>query len=101
MSKHTPEPTPPCDCIERSENGSWWADCYCSNRGDEVDAAIWCADENKKAQLEALRAINDDLLEALKHLYALVQGECPRLLEDNHHDTMVRAAIAKATGGDT
>jgi hypothetical protein len=38
-----------------------------------------------------------DLLHALKNLYALVQGECPSLLEDDHHAMMVENAIAKAT----
>ena len=45
-----------------------------------------------------LIAAAPDLLEALKNLYALVQGECPSLLEDNHHDDIVASAIAKAEG---
>lgn len=39
-----------------------------------------------------------DLLHALKNLYALVQGECPSLLEDDHHNLMVSEAIDKAEG---
>jgi len=46
----------------------------------------------------ALIAAAPDLLAALEALYALVQGESPSLLEDDHHDEMIRAAIAKATG---
>jgi len=45
-----------------------------------------------------LIAAAPDLLDALKNLYALVQGECPSLLEDDHHDLMVSNAIAKAEG---
>ena len=39
-----------------------------------------------------------DLLAALVNLFAMVEGECPSLLEDNHHYDMVVAAIAKARG---
>jgi len=41
------------------------------------------------------REQRDELAKALRNLYALVQGECPRLLEDDHHDQMVRNALAK------
>ena len=44
-----------------------------------------------------LIAAAPDLLNALVDLYALVNGECPSLLEDDHHDETVRAAILKAT----
>ena len=43
-----------------------------------------------------LIAAAPDLLDALRNLYALVQGEAPSLLEDDHHDGIVRRAIAKA-----
>jgi hypothetical protein len=42
--------------------------------------------------------VASELLHALENLYALVQGECPSLLEDDHHDVMVSAAIAKGRG---
>lgn len=47
-----------------------------------------------------VKAVNchDELLAALVNLYALVRGECPSILENDHHDEMVRAAIAKAEG---
>jgi len=48
-----------------------------------------------------LFAAAPDLLDALQNLYALVKGECPSLLADDHHDEMVRTAIAKATGAAT
>lgn len=32
---------------------------------------------------------------ALENLYALVKGECPSLLENDHHDEMVRAALSE------
>jgi hypothetical protein len=34
-----------------------------------------------------------DLEEALGELYALVKGESPQLLEDDHHDEIVRSAL--------
>jgi hypothetical protein len=55
--------------------------------GRDID---WC-----RANASLISAA-PDLLGALKALYALVLGECPSLLEDDHHDTMVRAAITKA-----
>lgn len=47
-----------------------------------------------------LRAANSHalLVAALKSLHALVRGEAPLLLEDDHHDEMVRAALAAAEG---
>jgi hypothetical protein len=45
-----------------------------------------------------LVAAAPELLKELEALYALVKGECPGLLENDHHDGMVRAAIAKARG---
>lgn len=39
--------------------------------------------------------MSEKMREALKHLYALVQGECPSLLENDHHDEMVREALAE------
>lgn len=51
-----------------------------------------------EAQANArLIAASPELLSALQNLYALVKGECPSLLEDDHHDELVRAAIDKAT----
>ena len=38
-------------------------------------------------------AERDALRGALEALYALVQGEAPSLLEDNHHDQIVRDAL--------
>ena len=40
--------------------------------------------------------INAELLIALKNLFALVQGECPSILEGDHHYDMICAVIAKA-----
>jgi len=40
-----------------------------------------------------LRARVTELESALSSLYALVQGECPSLLEDDHHDGIVRSAL--------
>lgn len=37
-----------------------------------------------------------DLLYALESLYALVNRECPSLLEDDHHDEIVYNALKKA-----
>jgi len=45
-----------------------------------------------------LIAAAPDLLAALKNLYAMVQGQCPSLLENDHHNEMVYGAIAKAEG---
>jgi hypothetical protein len=45
-----------------------------------------------------LIAAAPELLDALENLLALVEGECPSLLEDDHHYTQVKAAIAKAKG---
>ena len=50
-------------------------------------------------EIGELKEINADLLEACEQLYAMVQGECPQILEDDHHDEMIRAAIAKAKRG--
>ena len=62
----------------------------------KADNATLTAAANAEAtECEALRSQRDELLAALKNLYALVQGECPSLLENDHHDDMVRAAIAK------
>lgn len=44
-----------------------------------------------------LFAAAPDLLTALQELLALVQGECPSILEGDHHFTMVMNAIGKAT----
>lgn len=41
----------------------------------------------------AITAQRDALRAALESLYALVQGEAPSLLEDDHHDQMVRNAL--------
>jgi hypothetical protein len=40
-----------------------------------------------------------DLLAALQSLLALVEGECPSLIEHDHHAERARAAISKALGG--
>ena len=58
---------------------------------EEVDANV------------SLFAAAPELLEALKKLYALVEGECPSLLDedsggDSRLDIEIRAAIAKAEG---
>lgn len=98
MSGHTPGPwtatrvptsighawqfDPPGGCIYVDDGGA-----------EERDA--------KTAEADArLIAAAPDLLDALENLYALVRGECPSVLEDDHHDDMVRAAIAKARGSE-
>jgi hypothetical protein len=56
-----------------------------------------------KAEEEAnarLIAAAPDLYIALKSLYALVEGECPSLLENDHHAMLAFNAIAKAEGKD-
>lgn len=44
---------------------------------------------------EAVRLINE-LRDVLLNFHAMVEGECPSILEDDHHDDMARAAVAKA-----
>lgn len=50
------------------------------------------------SEIERLRAVTVTPLNALESMHALILGECPSLLEDDHHDQMVRDAIAKAKG---
>ena len=50
-----------------------------------------CLDE-----IDALKQHVKELLYALEGLYAMVEGECPSLLEDNHQDEKIRSAILKA-----
>jgi hypothetical protein len=44
-------------------------------------------------EIAALRARVVELEAALGSLYALVKGESPQLLEDDHHDEIVRSAL--------
>jgi hypothetical protein len=52
----------------------------------------------RMAEVGHLKALNAQLLDALENPHAMVEGECPSLLEDDHHDDLVRAAIKKARG---
>ena len=52
---------------------------------------------NQKANA-ALIAAAPALLDTLKNLFALVQGEAPTLLENDHHYDMVVDAISRAEG---
>ena len=75
-----------------------------------TDARIWCewmkgrcvVHRRYKESLLAFKAgrasvkVNADLLTALKELYAMVCGECPSLLRDDHLDVEVRLAISSA-----
>lgn len=45
-------------------------------------------------QLTQSRALNTELWHALESLFALVNGECPSLLEDDHHYVIVTEALA-------
>ncbi len=49
---------------------------------------------NLSADVAQVTAERDALRSALVNLYALVQGEAPLLLEDDHHDEMVRKALS-------
>lgn len=52
------------------------------------------AEKNRlQSDLAAAQARVKELHCALTNLYALVQGECPSLLENDHHDEMVRKAL--------
>ncbi len=49
-----------------------------------------------KARLAEDAKVRARLFHALDNLYAMVNGECPSLLENDHHDDMVRDALAAA-----
>ena len=51
-----------------------------------------------EARLAEDAKVRAQLFHALDNLYAMVNGECPSLLEDDHHDGMVRAALAAFEG---
>lgn len=118
MNKYTPGPWgtadwsqfdgPNQDVIEACEpdvvepgRSSIWRDgirrlCIASVRDSSVDA------ETTKANARLIAAA-PELLEALKSLYHMVQGECPSLLDEDsggsaHLDILIRAAIPKAEG---
>jgi hypothetical protein len=52
----------------------------------EFNRNLHAAESDHQARVAELEA-------ALKALYALVQGEYPSLLEDDHHDGIVRSAL--------
>ena len=62
---------------------------YAYLRADKVKDGI----DNFKSQLAAVTAERDKVRWALECLYALVNGEVPSILEDNHHDDIVREAL--------
>jgi len=49
-----------------------------------------------EARLAEDAKVRAQLFHALDNLYAMVNSECPSLLENDHHDDMVRAALAAA-----
>lgn len=93
MSNYTPGPWKAVHRGKHWNNPSvenyeiWW-----SEDGELVVDQVY---EEADAHLIAAAP---ELLEALKNLYAMVLGECPSLLRDDHHDDMIRSAIAKAEG---
>ena len=55
--------------------------------------AAWDSAEYNARRAEKAEARVAELKYALENLFALINGECPSLLEDNHHYDMVRAAL--------
>ena len=51
------------------------------------------------SEITALREINAKLLAELKGLLAMVEGECPSLLEDHHQHVSITSVIAEAEKG--
>ena len=114
-TKHTPGPwsySPPFD--DGSMLRSSWQPAIIGRFEPASDGTKYrrlaeiCAFEFRMTPSEAdgrLMAAAPELLEALKKLYALVEGECPSLLDedsggDSRLDIEIRAAIAKAKGED-
>lgn len=65
---------------------------------DAYFASLNKVNEEKKilslqSDLAAAQARIAELRHALTNLYALVRGECPALLENDHHDEMVLKAL--------
>lgn len=92
-TQHTPGPWR----VDPSDDGTSWiignnegfiADCRCDNNLSEDQT-------NANSQLISA---SPDLLNALEDLFAMIQGEFPSILEDNHHFDKITAAIAKAKG---
>lgn len=48
-----------------------------------------------RRERDEARETSNVLAEALAALFAMVQGECPSLLEDDHHYDLVKAALAR------
>ena len=65
---------------------------------DELVENEECAMEIARlsARLAEDAKVRAQLFHALDNLYAMVNSECPSLLENDHHDDMVRAALAAA-----
>ena len=59
----------------------------------DLDRAGISRREREAVELVELRAERDRLQAALKNLLALVEGECPSLLEGDHHYQMVLDAL--------
>lgn len=72
QSKHTDnvalEDCVPCDCVEQTDRGGYYSNCYCSNMGDAESTAAWCERMNNAKELEALKQANAEMLEALEGL---------------------------------
>ena len=60
-----------------------------------IDGARFARDRYE-ARLAEDAKVRAQLFHALDNLYAMVNGECPSLLENDHHDDMVRDALAAA-----
>ncbi len=60
-----------------------------------IDGARFARDRYE-ARLAEDAKVRAQLFHALDNLYAMVNSECPSLLENDHHDDMVRAALAAA-----
>jgi hypothetical protein len=59
-----------------------------------IEAAHSADSDDRIAALHRLVRAADKATYALRNLHALVIGECPSLLEDDHHDGMARDALA-------
>lgn len=77
---------PPCDCCELMENGHWSPRCYCGNIGSAQDAGLWCANQDTKAAIARVQALEAEV----KRLIA-VQKASERIIETIPSDYIERA----------
>jgi hypothetical protein len=57
----------PCGCCRRID-GYWIANCGCDNGGDLEEAVAWCGDQNRGAEVVALRAEIERLIGLQKQI---------------------------------